>query len=161
MGFLIPTWQLKEGAVTNFRHAVLDVLIFKALRMDIGNDQSELKIDDLTPADLGLKSWDIILPQDSRAWIKGVIEPQKLIGIYKVIQLAKWSKINAMVIEQNDITSYYSMAQLYIYGQEGFFSEPHIIDSSIKISIEVDENSKNEERLVLGGFVVSKWEKGK
>jgi len=182
MSYMIPTWEVSVENKKLFRQAVIECLINQALRVKISGKRFELNVRSLLPSDLGLETWDTP-PQATHTtvpWIHYELD-QKVVGLYKIVQLSENPTVSEIGVAP-PATKMYDISQLYglipllkklegtddleilqiQYGlenlrMEGWFTEPHIFDSHIAISVTSNSSEKtNGDKLVLVGFVIEK-----
>lgn len=144
MSYLIPAWQIKGDSYI-YRANAMEAGIQKVLATGVVRSRGDIEITDLIPSNLGLTSWEI---NNTGVWVDHVVE--HVTAIYKIIQLSKWSNIDCIIINGYP----YSLVSLYTYGQEGYLSEPHIVDmgKGVRISLEGIMRGE-EEKIALVGFV--------
>lgn len=88
MAYIIPSREISIENRQKFRTMCVEQLIGRALDLGIAHQRESLTIKGLRPEHLGLMWWEVPKYQRSVKFVDHQIDDNKVIGIYKVLQLA-------------------------------------------------------------------------
>ena len=156
MSYLIPYWLLGVDQTQKYRQMTIEYAVKRGLIIGLAAKQSGLVVEDLTPPDLGLQSWETppCRAGELTEWFTTPDALDKVIAIYKVTQLEFRPKIDRLQVVHGAEAHFYELSQLYIYGHEGYFSEPYILEGRFTVSVGTSRAVRTGQRLLLSGFVV-------
>ena len=98
MSYTISSWEISVDGRKTFRMLVQEAMLQRAVHRGIIKDRFEAEILTLRPKDVGLKLWRTPpqMPQEPTLWIDSPVANNKVLGIYKVIQLSKKPKVTTL-----------------------------------------------------------------
>lgn len=119
MSYSISSWELSTEYRKQFRMAVQEAMIACALSRGIIPRRYEAIINNLAAKDVGLKQWRTPpqKPNEPTTWINFKIPANRVLGIYKLIQLSKRPKVTTLSLALGfigaTIKAHYEIEHLY------------------------------------------------
>jgi len=156
MSYAIPGSDLSPEQKKSFRQQAIEPCLLKAVHFGMVDNRAELIVRDLSPDELGLKSWATpkLCENQWVPWFNSV-RPDIIISIYKCLQLSLTPKTSSI--------SFYSGAKRAQFELESCYGGLPILQNLQKVLMDpvarevLDELSGNDEKITPLCSTMEAW----